>query len=217
MSYVNERVCSLILRTCDASNRGSDNPSYLINTFNGTYWRWDNINLEAVLGDLALKYRRFNLILISVQQCTAATTAAIMSNSPQDAVLNFRLRASGLNFLNSMFNVRDDRYNGNTCLAGGYTMSTGQNTIPQILNLTNQINTFEFSNTSVTLELFYERGDNRARPTVNPNTLLPLPFLPLNTGATYPEMVWIFKIYPVKESYVDKDINNFNNAIKIKI
>jgi len=166
-SFVNERVVTLILRTFDASNLGTTNLEYLSNTLNGTFWRWENINLTTILGDLALKYKRFNLVLVSVQQGSATTANNAVGNTNQDNCVNFRLGGSGITILNPSYSVTNNRVNVNSTLVGGITFSNGNNSIPQIISFNNlQVVTFEFQNSNVNLEISYERVDTGARPNI---------------------------------------------------
>jgi len=213
---MNERVITLVLRTFDASNIGTTNNEYIANTFNGTYWQWNNINLSSILGDLALKYTTFNLVLVSVQQGSATTANNAIGNTNQDNCVNFRLSGSGIDFLNPSYNVSTNRIISNSSLIGGLTFSVGNNSIPQIAVYNNlQMTSFEFSNTNINLEITYERVDTGLRPTISNNASVPLPFG--NNGLTFPSMCFIFKIYPIKDKYIDLDVNKFNKTAKIKI
>jgi len=214
---MNERVVTLVLRTFDVSNLGTTNNEYVSNTINGTYFAWNNINIASILGDLALKYTTFNLVLVSAQQGSATTANNVIGSTNQDNCVNFRLSGSGINILNPSYSVSSNRIISNSALIGGFTFNNANNSIPQIVTYNNlQVISFELTNTNMNLEINYERVDTGARPTIANNASVPLPFAGAN-GLTFPSMCFIFKIYPVKDSYIDKEVSKFNKISKINI
>lgn len=212
-SYVNQEAATLILRSIDATNRGIDDAEYLANTNSGRYWEWNNIDLRNLLGELILKYDKFNILLISAQQGTYATNANGIGSTAADNVVNFRLR--GLNLINPEYDVKAGKVS-NSCVIGGMTFNSANNGSQQIINFNNQINSFQVGGSQVVnLSISYERISTKANPAINPAAALLLPSG--NTGATYPEVLFIFKIFPIKEPVIDTTIVKYNKETKMKI
>lgn len=211
-SYVNQRCATLVLRTIDATNRGSNDTDFLNNTNRGTYWEWNGINLANVLGDLKLKYNKFNIILVSCQQGTYAQNASGIGNTGLENVFSFRL--SGFSFLNGEYDIRTDRQS-NSQIIGGVTLNTANNGSQQIIVYNTQMNTFQIGNDIVNLRISYEKVSNKLAPVVNAGASLLLPSGA--SGATFPEMLWIFKIFPVDEQVIDTSVREYKQETRIKI
>lgn len=211
-SFVNQQAATLTLRSIDATNRGSNDNEYLANTNNGRYWEWSNIDLRNVLGDLILKYNKFNLILVSAQQGTYATNNNGIGAITGDNAINLRLR--GLNFRNPEYDIPTGKLT-NSVLIGGITLNSQNNGSQQVIIYNNQIDSFEIGSQVVNLSISYERVSTKAPPNLNAGASLLLPSGAF--GLTFPEVLFIFKIFPIREEIIDTTIVNYNKQTKMKI
>lgn len=211
-SYVNQRCATLVLRTIDATNRGTNDTEFLSNTQRGTYWEWNGINLANVLADMRLKNNKFNIILVSCQQGTYAQNTSGIGSVGLDNVFNFRL--GGLSFLNGEYDVKLDKQS-NSQIIGGITLNTANNGSQQIIVYNTQMNTFQIGNDIVNLRISYEKIQNKLAPVVNAGASLLLPSGA--SGATFPEMLWIFKIFAVDEEIIDTRVREYKQETRIKL
>lgn len=77
------------------------------------------------------------------------------------------------------------------------------------------MNSFQIGNDIVNLRINYEKVSNKLAPVVNANASLLLPSGA--SGATFPEMMWIFKIFPVDEEIIDTSVYQYKQETRIKL
>ena len=173
-----------ILRTCDLD---SNNNTRGFSNDGKTSFTWNNINLRLILGSMYDKYDRFNLSLKTMASAVATST---ISSDPSD--LNVLLYCSVLPFLNQTYDVVNGTTQ-NTVLESFQFYGALKTPIvfDQKQYFDNRCVTFEKSQESLNLNIFYKSVSNN----IEPQTDIGL----------FPDVVFLFEITGIPNEVGNKN------------
>jgi hypothetical protein len=191
---------NLVLKTTDINSSNDNNDYYNkivtsnvgVVSNNRSSFRWRNINLKILLGDLYEKYERFQIALIYANGSEIGPEYT--SNKDN---LSYQIKMAGLPFINSY----DQKKGLNTitvvsgCLVIGNTQWESRYTIPQYFTFTKQ--------TMINIDIDMHTIKNDKKPVIaNVNTMLG-------------HSLFSFSIIPVEE-FRNEDITIHRADIKTK-
>jgi hypothetical protein len=177
----NLQIASLVLRSCDIPQNGSN--QYGSSDQYSLTQTWNNINLRTLLGDMYDKYDLFNICLNTI---TTSAPTVPYGNTADDR--NVILKLSGLPFVNQTYSVKNG-CNTNVCPIASFTFPTITTTAISATQYfySNNCYTFGKSQQSCNLTLQYGRVIDDTLPLANTN------------GRAFPNVVLIFDIVGVSK------------------
>jgi hypothetical protein len=156
---------------------------------------WNNINLRTILGTLYDRYDLFNICLSNITQSNGSGAFGIDYDD-----LIVQVYMAGLPFVNQTYSFAD-RSNTNVAMAGIFEFSeAGTNTVNY--NHTHSL-TFSKQQDQVNLNIYYQR--------IFPSTYNAIYNYAVKTTASFPEVIFKFKIYGIDKT----EHNNGGRIFKI--